>query len=60
MTALVSSDHFHLALPVTALERAQDATLDYCATTAKEQAHAKLRDMSALETMYAYFGSDEA
>ena len=66
MTALRSPDSYYtLATPVaaaatvTALDRARSATVDYCNTTASEQAHAKLRELSPLEAMYAYFGSDE-
>ncbi|MDO9641439.1 MAG: hypothetical protein Q7J44_23170 [Pseudotabrizicola sp.] len=61
MTALRSPDTYYpFAVPVTALDRAEAATLDYCTTTAREQAHAKLRELSPLDAMYAYFGSDEA
>lgn len=61
MTALTSPNAFYAnAKPVTALHRAQGATVDYCTITAREQAHATLRPMTALDTMYAYFGSDEA
>lgn len=61
MTVLTSPDtHFIRAVAAVAPHLAPSATLDYCTTMAREQAHAKLRDMTALETMYAYFGSDEA
>lgn len=66
MTALTSPDSYYthatpVAAPatVTALDRARTATLDYCTTTATERAHAKLCDLSPLDVMYAYFGSDE-
>lgn len=61
MTALTSPNQFLTnTTPLTANQRARAATLEYCAVTAAEQAHAKLRAMTALDTMYAYFGSDEA
>ncbi|MDO8881746.1 MAG: hypothetical protein U0934_00310 [Pseudotabrizicola sp.] len=61
MTALTSPNTFYkIAAPLTALQRAQSATVDYCTITATEHAHSKLRDLTALDTMYAYFGSDEA
>ncbi|WP_103332548.1 hypothetical protein [Pseudotabrizicola formosa] len=60
MTALRSPETYYpYAAPVTALDRAERATLDYCTTTVREQAQPKLRDLSPLDVMYAYFGSDE-
>ncbi|RGP39079.1 hypothetical protein [Pseudotabrizicola alkalilacus] len=61
MTALTSPDtYYRHAVTVTALERAKSATVEYCSVAAKDLAHTKLRDLTPLEAMYAYFGSDEA
>ncbi|MFN3721527.1 MAG: hypothetical protein ACK4VZ_00665 [Paracoccaceae bacterium] len=61
MTALTASNtHFIQALPANAPQQIKSTSLEYCNITASEQAHAKLRDLTALESMYAYFGSDEA
>lgn len=60
MTALRSPETYYpFAVPVTALDRAERATLDYCTITVSEQPQPTLRALSPLEVMYAYFGSDE-
>lgn len=44
---------------VSALGRAKTGTLEYYSVQPVLPTATKLRDMSALEAMYAYFGSDE-
>ncbi|GEM_PF-5622963 len=51
---------FKNATPVLGLLAAQSATVDYCTTAATDLSHTKLRDLTPLEAMYAYFGADEA
>jgi len=61
MTALVSPDlMFAQAAKAAALQRARTGTLDYCTTLTTDLPQTKVRPLSALDTMYAYFGSDEA
>lgn len=57
MTALqtTAKTSAHLA----ALDAARAATVAYCTDEAKDHSHATLRDLTAIEAMYAYFGSDE-
>ncbi|MFN4154969.1 MAG: hypothetical protein ACK4HF_09960 [Paracoccaceae bacterium] len=61
MTALPSQTTF-LDQPthVGALLRAEAATVDYCNALTSDLPHKALRDLTPLEAMYAYFGSDEA
>ena len=40
--------------------RAALAGPEYCTVYAADQMHARLRDLTPLEAMYAYYGSDEA
>lgn len=60
MTAFFPQDRLlSQAETVAALGRAQSGTLDYYAA-APSSAPAALRDLSPLDVMFAYFGSDEA
>jgi hypothetical protein len=61
MTALPSQSIFlDRSTQVRALSRARAATLDYCTSLTSDLPHKALRDLTPLEAMYAYFGSDEA
>lgn len=42
------------------LRRAEEGTLIYFVPASVQRKQAALRDLSALDEMYAYFGSDEA
>ena len=42
-----------------AMKRAEEGTLIYFVPAAAQKKQAALRDLSALDEMYAYFGSDE-
>jgi hypothetical protein len=61
MTALTSpAILFPATTAVSPLQRARSGTLDYYTEPAAGRPVTELRDMTALETMYAYFGSDVA
>ncbi|MFN4131054.1 MAG: hypothetical protein ACK4GC_14760 [Paracoccaceae bacterium] len=61
MTALPSQTTFSTnATDVGALFRAEAATVDYCTSLTADLPRKVLRDLTPLEAMYAYFGSDEA
>ena len=47
------------AAPVTALDRAQEGTLHYFSPDHSDLPQTPLRRLTALDAMYAYFGSDE-
>lgn len=60
MTALPSQTTFLTAsTEVGALLRAKSATVEYCTSLTSDRPQRVLKDLSPLEAMYAYFGSDE-
>lgn len=61
MTALAAPRQLYAtAEPLDALISARKATPAYCTAKASDQAGDGLRDLTPLEAMFAYYGSDKA
>jgi hypothetical protein len=60
MTTFASITLLVPAAQVTPAPRSVFAGPEYCTVHAADQLHARLRDLTPIEAMYAYYGSDEA